>query len=175
MIQVSEDVNGNSEAEAPAKKGKSGLFIGLGLALAMGGGGFYAGSQGLVAMPGAEKTSHVDGHDNHASDDEVPDDLPYVAFVEIEPVLIALARESQRRHLRFRGHLEVNGNYKEDVMHLMPRILDILNSYLRAVEIRQLEDPAGLSRLRAQMLRRVQIVTGEGRVRDLLISEFVLN
>ena len=32
-----------------------------------------------------------------------------------------------------------------------------------------------LVRLRAQMLRRVQMVTGEGRVRDLLITEFVLN
>jgi len=32
-----------------------------------------------------------------------------------------------------------------------------------------------LLRLRSQMLRRVQVVTGEGRVRDLLIMEFVLN
>jgi flagellar FliL protein len=29
--------------------------------------------------------------------------------------------------------------------------------------------------LRAQMLRRVQIVAGEGRIRDLLIMEFVLS
>ena len=57
----------------------------------------------------------------------------------------------------------------------MPRILDVLNTYLRAVEVRDLEQPASLARLRAQMLRRVQVVTGEGRVRDLLITEFVLN
>jgi flagellar FliL protein len=29
-------------------------------------------------------------------------------------------------------------------------------------------------RMRAQMLRRVQVVTGEGLVRDLLVSEFIL-
>jgi flagellar FliL protein len=29
--------------------------------------------------------------------------------------------------------------------------------------------------MRAQLLRRIQIVTGEGRVRDLLVTEFVLN
>jgi flagellar protein FliL len=57
----------------------------------------------------------------------------------------------------------------------MPRIVDVLNGYLRAVEVREFEDPAALVRLRAQMLRRVQIVTGEGRVRDLLVTEFVLN
>jgi len=30
-------------------------------------------------------------------------------------------------------------------------------------------------RIRAHLLRRIQIVTGEGRVRDLLVTEFVLN
>ncbi|MFL9503735.1 flagellar basal body-associated FliL family protein [Rhodopseudomonas palustris] len=39
----------------------------------------------------------------------------------------------------------------------------------------EIEDPSAMARLRAQMLRRVQIVTGEGRVRDLLITEFVLD
>jgi flagellar FliL protein len=32
-----------------------------------------------------------------------------------------------------------------------------------------------LTRLRGQMLRRVQIVVGKDRVRDLLIMDFVLN
>ena len=56
----------------------------------------------------------------------------------------------------------------------MPRVLDVLNTYLRAVEVRDLEEPSSLVKLRAQMLRRVQVVTGEGKVRDLLITEFVL-
>ena len=37
------------------------------------------------------------------------------------------------------------------------------------------QDPAALPRLRAQMLRRIQVVLGEGKVRDLLVTEFVLN
>ncbi len=41
--------------------------------------------------------------------------------------------------------------------------------------MRDLENPAAIQRLRAQMLRRVQVVTGEGRVRDLLVTEFILN
>ena len=57
----------------------------------------------------------------------------------------------------------------------MPRVLDVLNTYLRAVEVRDLEQPSSAARLRAQMLRRVQVVTGEGRVRDLLVTEFVMN
>jgi flagellar FliL protein len=57
----------------------------------------------------------------------------------------------------------------------MPRIQDVLNTYLRAVDVEDLEEPAALLRLRAQMLRRVQVVVGDGPVRDLLVTEFVLN
>jgi flagellar FliL protein len=65
--------------------------------------------------------------------------------------------------------------YRADVEHLMPRVVDVLNSYLRALELGDLTDSAALMRLRAQMLRRLQVVTGEGRINDLLIMEFVLN
>ena len=57
----------------------------------------------------------------------------------------------------------------------MPRINDVLNVYLRAVDERDFEVPRAMVRLRAQMLRRVQLVTPPGAVRDVLIQEFVLN
>ncbi|MBC7156526.1 MAG: flagellar basal body protein FliL, partial [Rhodobacteraceae bacterium] len=41
--------------------------------------------------------------------------------------------------------------------------------------VEELLAPAALVRLRAQMLRRVQVVAGAGRVRDLLVNEFVVN
>jgi flagellar FliL protein len=77
--------------------------------------------------------------------------------------------------LRFTAQVEVAAGSEADVTLLKPRILDVLNSYLRAIDIASIEDPQAMARLRAQMLRRVQVVTGEGRVRDLLITEFVLN
>ena len=46
---------------------------------------------------------------------------------------------------------------------------------VRAIDVAEIEDPGALVKMRAQMLRRVQIVSGEGRVRDLLVTEFVLN
>ena len=101
--------------------------------------------------------------------------LDGVAFVAMDPIMISLAPGSSARHLRFAGQLEVTPEHVAEVAGLMPRVLDVLNTYLRAVEVRDLEAPASLARLRAQMLRRIQVVTGEGRVRDLLISEFVLN
>ena len=69
----------------------------------------------------------------------------------------------------------MNPGAEADVTKLTPRVMDVLNSYLRAVAVSDLEDPSALVSLRAQMLRRIQLVTGEGRVRDLLIMEFVLS
>ncbi len=150
--------------EAPKKRSKKPLVFGLIAALLFGGGGFYAAYSGLLP---------VGGHEKVAEEDVMP--LPDVAFVPIEPMTISLGLESRSRHLRFTGQLEVPINFEADVTKMLPRVVDVLNSYLRAVETRQFDEPSALIRLRAQMLRRVQIVVGEGRVRDLLVTEFVLN
>jgi flagellar protein FliL len=149
---------------APApKRSKLPLILGLVLALVGGGAGFYATFSGLILGAGSD----------HAPAE--PKGLPDIAFVALDPLVITLAPGGRTRHLRFAAQLEVATPYKADVEKLRPRVLDLLNGYLRAVDPAEFEDPASLVRLRAQMLRRIQIVTGEGRVRDLLVTEFVLN
>ncbi|MAM61861.1 flagellar basal body-associated FliL family protein [Maritimibacter sp. UBA3975] len=162
-----DDKTENGGDGAPKKTGKKGLIIGVVLALFLGGGGFFAVYSGLLL-----------GEDHAEADTEanapVPDLAP-VAFVPLDPLVISLGRMAENRHLRFQAQLEVDPKYLDDVTTLIPRVMDILNSYLRAVSVTDLENPAALVSLRAQMLRRVQLVTGEGRVRDLLVMEFVLN
>lgn len=152
--------------EAPQRKSKLPLIVGLVLMVALGGGGFYAVWSGLVLAHAEE-----DG----AADAPEPEALPDIAFVPVQPLVVSLGPEARGRFLHFTSQLEVNKLHEPEVALMLPRILDVLNGYLRAVEIGELEDPTALVRLRAQMLRRVQIVTGEGRVRDLLITEFVIN
>ena len=156
------------EETPAAKASRLPMIIGLVLALAGGGGGFYAVQSGLLfgTAPQLEEEAH------HAVTEEP---LPDVAFVPIDPIVVSLVNGGSSSHLRFRAQLEVPGEYASDVEHILPRIVDVLNSYLRALSPADIEAPDALVRLRAQMLRRVQIVTGQGRVRDLLIMEFVLN
>lgn len=149
--------------EAPARGRKRGLLIGGLLGLVAAAAGFFAVSTGLLPM-----TGHATSADGHAKG-------PEVTFLPVEQLIVSLGRGGESRHLRFDAQLEVAPQYAAEVETLMPRVVDVMNGYLRAVDIRDLEDPAALIRLRAQLLRRVQIVTGEGRVRDLLIMEFVLS
>lgn len=158
--------------EPPRKKSKLPLILGLVLAVAGGGGGFYAVYSGLIL--GGE-SAHGSDHAEQQQEPAHIGDMPDVAFVPVDPLIISLGDEAGGAHLRFRAQLEVASQYQAEVEHLMPRVVDVLNSYLRALETRDLVDSTALVRLRAQMLRRVQIVTGGERVNDLLIMEFVLN
>ena len=151
----------DSDEKAPKKKGKLGLIIGLVLALLGGGGAFFAVYSGLVFAA-------TDKHEmtKETSEEEV------VVFVPIDPMVISLGKQAKYQ-LRFNAQLEVVPDKAEEVAHLMPRILDVLNGYLRAVEVEKLSDPAALITIRAHMLRRVKLVTGDELVNDLLITEFV--
>lgn len=156
-------------AGAARKKSKLPLIIGLVLMLLLGSGGFFAVYTGIILG-----SPHAAGAP-HAEHGQSPDALPDIAFVALDPMVISLGGGVASRHLRFSAQLEVATAFQEDVELLKPRVMDVLNGYLRAVDVAELEDRTALIRLRAQMLRRIQIVTGEGRVRDLLIIEFVLN
>lgn len=159
----------DTEGDAtPRKKSKLPLILGAVLAIALGGAGFYGVYSGLIL---GSDDKHGDDH----ADLKPMEALPDVAFVPVDPLTISLGPGSSNRHLRFRAELEVEPKAESEVTAMLPRVLDVLNSYLRAVSIADLEQPTALIKLRAQMLRRVQLVTGEGRVRDLLIMEFVLN
>lgn len=148
-------------AEGKPKRGMMPVLIGIGLAVLLGGAGFFATHSGLI------------GGQAPAPQAEVPKDLPDIAFLPIEPVTVSLPGSGGQRNLRFTAQIEVVRPHAEEVQVLMPRIVDVLNGYLRAVEPASLQQAGALARVRAQLLRRIQIVTGEGRVRDLLVTEFI--
>lgn len=146
----------------PSRRDRAKLVLVLVLALVLGAGGFYATWSGAVLRSAPEGEAEAVA-------------LPDIAFVPVAPVVISLPGSARSSHLRFTSQLEVTEKYTAEVTLLLPRIIDVLNGYLRAIEVSELEDPTALVRIRAQLLRRIQLVAGEGRVRDLLIAEFVLN
>jgi len=156
--------------EGQAKSGSSkGIMFGLLAALILGAGGFFATYSGMISS-GGQGAAPAGAHGSPSYQTGATP-----AFVKLDPLIISLSHSSVNRHLRFAAQLEVNPDYVDEVTALTPRVLDVLNDFLRAVAVQDIEDPATFSRLRAQMLRRIIFVTGKDRVRDLLISEFVLN
>ncbi len=175
------DVAMSQDEETP-KKGKKGLIIGVLGAAILGGAAFFVTYTGLFPSAGGDSETASDSYDgasegdnSESSEGKSGEAESDVAFVALNPLTISLGKFASSRHLRFQAYLEVPSAVSEEVERLSPRVLDVLNTYLRAISESELEDPASMNRLRAQMLRRVQIVVGEENVRDLLITEFVLN
>ncbi|MEM6890566.1 MAG: flagellar basal body-associated FliL family protein [Pseudomonadota bacterium] len=150
----------------PAKPSKLPLILGVLLAIMGGGGGYYATSTGLVFGNESQLEAKIE---KSAESEES------FAFVPLDPLTISLPGQGGNTHLRFRAELEVDPSKGKEVEVIRPRITDVLNGYLRALELSDLQNPASLPRLRAQMLRRVQVVAGAEKVKDLLIMEFVVN
>ena len=170
--------------EAPPKKKSKMLLIALILVPVLGGGAFFGVYSGMIPLPfgsepvPAEDGAHGDG-ENHADDGHGAEEerLPVsqVAFVPLDEMVISLAPGATSKHLKLRLSIEVTPESMNDVTAVTPRIVDVLNTFLRAVDSEDFEVPRSMLRLRAQMLRRVQLVTPKGSVRDILIQEFVLN
>ena len=148
--------------DAPPGKSKKGMIVGLVLAIAGGAGGFFVTSSGMLS--GEAKAPPAKAA--YAGD---------VAFVPVDPLTISIGPPSDNRYLRFRAELEVKAAYKADVEMLRPRVVDVLNTYLRSISMADVEDPSALLTLRSQMRRRIDLVVGEDKVNDLLVMEFVVN
>lgn len=147
--------------DAP-KKSKLGLIVGLLLAVVGAAGGFFVTSSGMLSGD-AKKAPKAAAYSGDA------------AFVPVEPMTISIGPPSDNRYLRFRAELEVKPAYKADVETLLPRVVDVLNTYLRSISMADVEDPSALLTLRSQMRRRIDLVVGEDKVNDLLVMEFVVN
>ena len=121
-------------APPDAPKRKKGLLIplivGVVLAAAGGGGGYWAVTAGPFAPePAQPETAEAD-------DSQRPDQPPVaVSFVPLDTLVISLGPEETSRHLLFTAELEVDPVHAEEVAHLSPRVLDVLNSYLRVISV----------------------------------------
>lgn len=173
------------DAPVPKKAGKLPLIAGFILAILGAAGGFFATTSGVLPFAGGAADAETPvagdsaGADGEATGKGASDDVARSAdatgFVPIDPLVVNVPTAEGRSFLRFTAQIEVNAGQEAAVTAVMPRIVDVLNGYLRAVEPSELEDPAILHKLRGQMLRRIQIVTGADVARDLLIMEFVMN
>ena len=146
------DAVADVETEEPAKKSKMPLIIGLVLAIAGAGGGFYAVQSGLLPFgnSGAQPAEHAAKEAPEGVDKgESAEEIAKLAFIEMEPIVITLRKASGINQLRFRAQLEVDQVNQAEVEKVLPRVVDVLNSYLRALELEDLTDPMALPKIRA--------------------------
>jgi flagellar protein FliL len=154
---------------------KMGLILIILLGLIGVGGGGVAGFMGLLPIPGLE-ASHEDpvAMAAHADEKAGLPDISTLAFVDMPKIIVPLGEQANAHHLVAQFSIETTKEYKGRIEELKPRIMDVMNKYLRAVEEKDITDPLQFQRLQALMLNRVQLIAGEQALRNILVQEFIL-
>ncbi|HWL84038.1 MAG TPA: flagellar basal body-associated FliL family protein [Roseomonas sp.] len=167
-------------AKNPEKPGRKGgrrrlLLVLLLLPLLLGGG--VAGTWFLI--PGAaDAVRHLAGLDAAPEEGAAAAALPLPgkpSFVEFPEMTLSLPNGGRPRQLRLKLAVEINGDpvlVQADL--LSPRIYDSLVLYLRTLHDSEMEGALAMDRLRGDLHRRLDLVLGPGRVRDVLITGFVV-
>ena len=153
-----------AEGVAPKKRGGAKLL--LILLVVFGGIGAGAGYMGLLKMPGAK--------DHGADAEQNMSDVSKTVFLDLPKVIVPLGDQAAAKHLAAEFVIETTREHAERIEKLKPRLMDMLNTYLRAVDEKELTDPSRFRQLQAQMLRRSKLIAGEVAVKNLLIQEFIL-
>lgn len=171
MADATAEMADTDDEEAAPKKSRKPMLIGLILFVLLGGGGFYATFSGMLSV------SELMGGSSESDDDQAADEHPdghAFAFASIGEMVIPLGPKANSDFLILEAEVEVSPGEKEGIEAQMPRIRDMFNTYLRAVEARDLEAQDATLRLRAHLLRRIGVLVAPLEARDLLFTTFIL-
>jgi flagellar protein FliL len=163
----------NASAKNTRRKGRL-LLFGLAALLLIGGGGAGA----WAFLPGVQeavrKTILGQPSGEDAAEAAPPVNLRPI-FVEVPEMTLTLPNGGRPRQLRLKLAFEVNGDPAQPPPDLMnPRIYDSLVLYLRTLRDSELDGALAMDRLRGDLHRRLDLLLGEGRVRDVLITSLVV-
>ncbi len=122
--------------------------------------------------------SHGGGHGGDKKSDVKPlgevQHSQHATFVVMDPMVVSIAPIGRSKHLKISLVLETDDDGADQLLDNGFYVQDVLNTFLRSVDSEVLEDPAAMSRLRAQILRRVRAIVPDANVQNVLITEFVL-
>lgn len=91
------------------------------------------------------------------------------------PIVVSLKPQGRIRYLKVILAVETTPESEHAFIEGELRIIDILTSYLRAVPVSALEDPAAMARIREQIARRIAFIVDPAPVNAVLITDFILS
>jgi len=97
-------------------------------------------------------------------------------LIALDPVVVNLAQSEGRRYLKAAVQLEVADEEKavKELEARKPQLLDILVTTLSRKSLVDVTAPDALDLLRRELAERVGQAVGEGRLRRVFITEFVV-
>ncbi len=97
-------------------------------------------------------------------------------FISLPPMIANMnTNPSRPRYIKLKAEIEVSaGKDAAAVTRLMPRIIDLFQTYLREVRPGDLRGAAGTYRLREALINRADVALAPARVRDILFVQMIV-
>ena len=153
-------------------KPKGGLVPKLAMVIALGVVSFGT----VYLLPRPDTSSHTTeaSSDTAHHEEEIPplELAQNTNYLELTPLTVSLQKNS--RVLKIGITLEVLSGEEEYIDPNDPKIRDAFMGYLRALRLEQIEDAAFMAQMRAQLLRRAQLILGQDKVHGILITDFLV-
>ena len=94
----------------------------------------------------------------------------------LDSVVVNIAQTEGRRYLKATVHLEIPEEEKlvKELESRKPQMIDVIVSTLSKKTLTDVTAPEALDRLRGEMLERLTAVMGADRVRQVFVTEFVV-
>ena len=165
----------DQSAKKSRKKGGRLLLFGAAAVMLLGGG---AGAAWMLVPGAPDAMRKVIGISSVPADEASAPAMTAQTrpvFVELPEMTLTLPNAGRPRQLRLKLAMEVAADPSQPPPEMMsPRVYDSLVLYLRTLRDGELEGALAMDRLRGDLHRRLDLLLGEGRVRDVLITGFVV-
>lgn len=156
------------------KKNKKKLIIIIAVAtvLLLGGGG--AGLYFTGVIGGHAKTA--EGEAGEKAEKKEKDKDHKASFYDLGDMIVNLSGEGRRpAMLKIKMSIELDDEKDKLIMdQIKPRVMDNFQVYLRELRVEDLKGSAGIYRLREELLLRVAEAAHPAKVRDVLITEMLV-
>jgi flagellar protein FliL len=167
---------GEAGAEAaPAKpklaKKKLIIIIAVATVLLLGGAGAGLYFTGII---GGHKAGGKEDGGEH--DDKKAEKSGKAVFYDLGDMIVNLSGEGRRPSmLKVKLTIELDDEKDKAAMEkVKPRVLDSFQAYMRELRVEDLKGSAGIYRLREELLLRVAEAAHPAKVRDVLITEMLV-
>lgn len=155
-------------AEGEQKKSKGGMISKLAMLLALGAASFGT----VYLLPRPAPVVAEAAHDDDKDEEVILDLTEETSYLELNPMTISL--QDNLRVLKIGITLETLAGEETGIDPNDPKVRDAFMGYLRALRLEQIKDASFMAQMRAQLLRRAQLVLGPEKVRGILITDFLV-
>ena len=166
--EVGEEDGEEGQAQPTGKFSLKWIIIGV-VVLVLAGGG-YVGWTMLNPQP--DQTG-ADG--GKPSDAEAVKEVEVGAMFEMDPFVVNLNEAGGKRYLKSKVEIEyVGDNVRKELLNRLPQLRDVILLHLSSKNLDEIRSVDGKIELKNALIKRINQVLKQGKIRNLYFTQFVI-